>query len=217
VTVAGSAFNGFDAIVGYDPAALTLMALTPVSLQEGSMMTGACPSRFHRFKAGAGVDTMTDILLCAGVSVTGPGQIYKLHFKASNTPQLTAVRILPGTLKFYNQGVFVLPVNSTDAQIGIGVATTAVGDVPATLPVLTVAPNPSPGQVMFSTMAGRSGPESLMVRDVQGRLVRKFEVNGSSIAWDGTRESGEALPTGTYFATLVGAGRTTTIRFSLIR
>src|SRR5438445_13890395 len=34
VTVAGSAFNGFDAYIGYDPAALTLIPLSPISLQE---------------------------------------------------------------------------------------------------------------------------------------------------------------------------------------
>jgi hypothetical protein len=148
--------------------------------------------------------------------VTGPGEIYRLRFKAANTPQLTAVRFLPGTLKFYQQGVFVQPVHSTDAQIGIGMETTGVGDLPAGAPALSVSPNPSRGRVVFTMGPARSGPESLMVRDVQGRVVRKFEAGGPQIAWDGTRESGEALPTGTYFATLFAAGRTTTIRFTLI-
>src|SRR2546422_3555261 len=104
------------------------MTLSPVSLQQGTLITSACGSTFHRFRAGAGVDTVTDILLCNGVSMTGPGQIYRLHFKASTTAQLTAVRFMPGKLKFYDAGLFVTPVSSTDAQVGIGVVPTAVGD-----------------------------------------------------------------------------------------
>src|SRR6185503_17145494 len=49
VTQAGSAFNAFDAVVGFDPAALTFVQLAPLSLQEGALMTGACGNRFHQF------------------------------------------------------------------------------------------------------------------------------------------------------------------------
>src|SRR5437879_4467303 len=62
VTRAGSSFNAFDAIVGYDPAALTLVPLTPLSNQEGSYFVAACSNRFHRFRPGADRDTITDVL-----------------------------------------------------------------------------------------------------------------------------------------------------------
>ena len=101
VTQAGSVFNGFDAVIGYDPAALTFV---PGSNEEGPYMTGACGNTFHVFRAGAGRDTITDVLLCAGVSLPGPGQLYKLRFQASMTPQVTEVRFLPG-LQFYNAGL----------------------------------------------------------------------------------------------------------------
>ena len=110
VTQSGSAFNAFDAIVGYDPAALTLVPLSPLSLQQGSLMTGACSNTFHQFEQGADRDTITDALLCNATSVTGPGQIYRLHFRASATPQVTTVRFLPG-LQFYNAGLYVMEFN----------------------------------------------------------------------------------------------------------
>src|SRR6266516_3043333 len=119
VTRQGSLFNAFDAIVGYDPAALTSIPLSPLSLQEGSYMKAACSTRFHRFRQGTDRDTTTDVLLCNGVAVAGPGQIYRLHFKASNTTQVTRVRFLPG-LQFYNNGLYVNPAYSSDATIGIG-------------------------------------------------------------------------------------------------
>src|SRR5437867_10906226 len=57
VTASGAAFNGFDMIVDFDPAALTPVSVSPVSLQEGALMTDACGSRFHRFRPGSDCDT----------------------------------------------------------------------------------------------------------------------------------------------------------------
>ena len=218
VTQAGSNFNGFKGVVAYDPAALSLVPLSPVSLQQGSLMTDACGNTFHRFQEGTGVDTLTDVLMCNGVSLTGPGQIYRLHFRASNTPQTTSVWIVPGTLKFYDAGLYVTPVYSANARIGIGMPPAAVGDAGGPGgPSLAVAPNPSRGRVVFTLGPGHAGAESLTVRDVQGRVVRKFVPSGRQIAWDGMHEIGRPVPNGTYFATLDAGGRSTTIRFSLVR
>src|SRR5436190_23939472 len=53
ITSAGSAFNGFDAVVTFNPAALTFLPLAPTTLQQGCLMTGscssACGSTFHLF------------------------------------------------------------------------------------------------------------------------------------------------------------------------
>ena len=218
VTQPGSPFNGFDARVSYDPSALTFVPTSPTSLQQGSLMTNACGNTFHRFLAGAGVDTITDVLLCAGTSVTTPGQLYKLRFRASNTPQITRVNCVPGTLKFYNAGLFVTPVMSSDAIIGIGVSRTAVGGAPGPKGlVLAATPNPARGSVAFTTHWQTTGPESLTVRDVQGRIVRVMALAGHKVAWNGRLDSGESAANGVYFATLHADGHTTTIRFSLLR
>src|SRR5580765_1145624 len=80
VTRAGSPFNAFDAVIGWDPTAIQPVTLTPLSDQEGAYLTAACAKRFHVFTAAADYDSITDVLLCAGVSLTGPGEIYRLRF-----------------------------------------------------------------------------------------------------------------------------------------
>ena len=122
VTQAGSLFNGFDAIIGYDPTALTLTPMSPLSLQEGSYMKSACGLRFHRFRPGADCDTATDVLLCDGIALPGPGRIYQLQFQASSTPQVTTVRFLPG-LRFYYGGIDLSLANAYDAVIAIASST----------------------------------------------------------------------------------------------
>ena len=94
----------------------------------------------------------------------------------------------------------------------------AVGDgvMPGGLS-LAVAPNPARGRVVFTIGGAHSMPESLTVRDVQGRRVCRFVLSGRQISWDGRHELGYAVPAGTYFATLEAGARSTTIRFSLLR
>jgi hypothetical protein len=212
VTQAGSAFNGFDAQVSYDATELTLQASSPTSLQQGTLLTDACGSTFHRFLAGAATDTITDVLLCNGASVTGPGQIYKLHFQASNNVGVTHVTFVAGTLRFYSGGLFVTPVSSSDAVVNVG--TTSVGGPDAGGPALTASPNPGRGSILFTSGIRTNGPESLTVRDVQGRIVQVLGVAGHRVTWDGRRTGGESAPDGIYFATLHAGGRATTIRFS---
>jgi hypothetical protein len=223
VTQAGSPFNGFDAVIGYDHSALTLIPLVPSSQQEGDLMTSACATRFHLFKTGADSDTITDVLLCSGVSVTGPGTIYRLRFQASNTPQETHVRFLPG-LQFYDAGVNVNPDTSTDADIGIGVGLVGVGSTPAPPRLaLRISPNPArPGGATFTLEADQAGVQRLTVFDLKGRVVRHFQDTMSSagartVAWDGHDGAGRLSPPGVYLVTLELGGRTVTGRVSLLR
>jgi hypothetical protein len=122
---------------------LTPVVLAPLSLQEGALMTAACPNRFHDFRVGADRDTVTDVLLCAGVSVTGPGTIYRLRFHASSTEQTTGVHLLPG-LRFFDAGILVTSSGS-DAVVTIGSAVGVTNPgTPATR--LALAPNPARGR-----------------------------------------------------------------------
>jgi len=221
VTRAGSPFNAFDAYVGFDPAALTPVPLAPISLQEGAYFTGSCGSRFHRFHAGSDRDTVSDALLCAGVSRTGPGTIYRLRFHASSTPQVTAIRFLPG-LQFYNAGLFVNPDSSSDAVVGIGM--TAAAPELAGLGVLRLAatPNPVRGSASFRIDADRAGTHRLSIVDVQGRTVRTLDSSAHpsgarTVAWDGRDDSGRRVPAGQYVAVLRLENRTVETRFAVLR
>jgi len=221
ITQEGLPFNGFDAVVAYDPAALTLLPFSPTTLQEGDLMTGACPNRFHLFHQGAGTDTITDVLLCNGVSVTGPGDIYRLRFQASNTAQVTHIQFLDG-LQFYNQGLYVNPVISTDLDIGIGTGLVGVGTTPGPKLDLRVTPNPAAGGgTSFTIEADRAGVAELAVFDLRGRLVRRFPDTTTAgvrnLRWDGRDALGRALPPGVYLVHLWMEGRSVTRRVSLVR
>ena len=208
VTETGSSFNGFDAVVGHDPAALTLVPLSPLSLQEGPLMTGACGSLFHRFRRGVDRDTATVVLLCNGVSVAGPGTIYRLRFQASMTPQVTTLQFLPG-LRFYDAGLAVPGVVSANATITIG---TAVGVEPGAEVArgsIAAWPNPFAASTRLRVVVPAEGAHSLLVFDPRGRIVRRL--SGAHLApgprevpWDGLTDAGLPAPAGLYFARLQG-------------
>lgn len=220
VTESGSVFNAFDAVVGHDPAALTLIQLTPISLQEGALMQEGCASRFHRFRSGSDRDTITDVLLCSGVSLSGPGQIYRLRFHASSTPQTTTIQFLSG-IRFYDAGVAVTPVTTADATVVIA-SPVGVGleDVGRESPRLRVGPNPSRGATKILVETAASGSQELAVRDLMGRLVRRlpagwFAAGRREVIWDGRDDAGARSRPGMYYAELRTPERT--VRVPIVR
>jgi len=225
VTEAGSSFNGFDVVVSYDPLALTLVALSPTTLQQGCLMTGgcstACGTTFHRFSAAGDSASITDILLCNQISLTGPGQVYTLRFVASQTPQLTHVRIRRA--QFYDAGLYVNPMITEDAQIVIGTPV-GVGEhgVPSPVTRLRAVPNPGRGSMRFEIEASPSEGISIDVHDVSGRLVRHLSRAGDggtsrTLLWDGRDDSGARVPPGVYLVTLTAGGRAARARVALLR
>ena len=220
VTQSGSAFNGFDAVIGHDPAALTLVELSPLSLQEGSLMKNACANTFHQFRSGTDRDTMADVLLCNETSVTGPGQIYRLRFHASSTPQVTAVHFLPG-LHFYDAGLYVTPVTSADATVAIqspvGVAE------PRGSAALRVRATPNPTRAGAAVRIDTDRPErqAVLVLDTLGRVVRHlqngfFEAGSRAVSWDGRSDAGARLPAGLYTIQVRTSTRTVQTRLALL-
>jgi hypothetical protein len=205
VPSAGSSFNAFEAIVQYDPAMLTFVPASPTSLQQGSSMTGACGNTFHLFGASNDSLSMTVSLLCAGVSLTGPSQIYRLHFVAGNTAGVTTtIKILHAA--FYDAGVRVLPVTTADDTVKIhnpvGVDPDPLGS--ATIE-LRAAPNPSVSGTTLLLNSAVPGEQSLLVSDIAGRVVRRlgsgrFDAGRRAVAWDGRDDAGRAVPPGVYLA-----------------
>lgn len=226
ITAAGSAFNGFDATITYDPTVLTFMPASPISSQQGCLMTGgcsgACGSTYHTFSGGS-TDSLNivDVLLCDQVSITGPGQLYRLHFKASSIPQSTFVRFRHAG--FYNAGLVVSPVVTSDADIGIGVLA-GVDDRPRPGAALTLhsSPEPAHGPVTLSISAAGSGAQTVEIHDVTGRLVRRltggWQPAGTRLlTWDGRDDGGAPLPSGVYLATARAAGLVARAHVTLLR
>jgi len=209
VTEAGSPFNGFEAVVSYNPAALTFLQASPVSLQRGCLMTGscsaACGNTFHVFSA-AGDSLKTNLgLLCDQISLTGPGQVYKLHFKASMTNQLTSLSIRRAA--FFNSGLLVTPLSLTGCTVGIGVVLDA-GPAPGASGLgIRAQPNPFRNGVELTVEAGVSGTQDLRVLDLLGRTIRilpagRFQAGVRQVVWDGRNESGADVPAGIYLVQL---------------
>lgn len=221
VTSAGSAFNGFELVVEYDPAVLTFLPLSPTSAQQGCLMTGgcsaACGNTFHQFAAAGDSLKVSDVLLCNMVSLTGPGRLYKFRFHASNTPQATLVNVRRA--RFFNAGLLVEPVNASGAVVGVGV-NVGVGDPPsAGMPVVRAEPNPSRGAVAFVSTAALPGPASVEVLDLQGRLLRhlgSWPPNGQPLSWDGKDARGARVAPGVYLARIQLGDRVQNLRVVLL-
>ncbi len=219
VSPAGSAFNAFHAEVTYDPAALTLVPLSPLRNQIGTLITGSCSNLFHWFHQGAGVDTIDVGMLCSGVSVTGPGTIYRLHFRASNTPQVTTIGIRPG-VEFADGGIQVLDVTAHGAAVGIGMTPVLGADAVAPAPLALAAwPNPARGAVALDFGRPLAAGGALEVHDVAGRIAWRANVAPGSRAatWDGRDASGRAVPPGQYVIVLRAGGVLRTTRVVEIR
>ena len=222
ITQAGSAFNGFEAIVEYDPAALTFLPRSPISLQQGCLMTGACSAAcgntFHQFQAAADSLTINDVLLCNAISLTGPGPVYVLRFQASSTVQVSNVRLRRA--RFYNAGLFVNPVTTHDAQVGIGVILGVEEGTVAGLEV-RAEPNPSSGRMRFAIRDELPGVRDVSVMDVQGRTVRHLSTGWaqgeSSVLWDGRDDHGAQLAPGVYLVHVRSGERARQMRVVLLQ
>ncbi len=203
VPTASSPFNAFDAVVEYDPAVLTFLPETPSSLQEGSLVTNSCGNTFHRFLPAADSLVITDVLLCAGQSMTGPGQIYRLRFRAGSTPGSTWIRLRFPRTRFYNAGLFVLPVTTSDAEVVVGDPLDAGAPRAGVALALRAVPNPARSGALLRIGSDRAGAQRVSIHDARGRLVRKFapseEAAGErNLWWDGRDQAGQHVVAGQY-------------------
>jgi len=220
-TRAGSPFNGFEIVVTFDPAALTFVPTSPTSLQQGSYMTGACGNTFHVFAAAADSMVIDDALLCAGTLLPGPGQLYRLHFTAAATAQVTWVRFRRAD--FYAGGPAVHPVETLDAAIGVG-EPLGVGVPPAgpRAPRVSALPNPVQGSSAIRVETGVAGEQDVVVCDLLGRTVRRLDhgryaAGLRTIPWDGRDGQGRRLAAGVYLVRLDAGGRVVSARVALLR
>ncbi|HEY6196156.1 MAG TPA: cohesin domain-containing protein [Candidatus Eisenbacteria bacterium] len=222
ITSAGSAFNGFDLVVRFDPAALTVVPASPTSSQQGCLMTGGCSSAcgntFHAFSTAGDSISVSDVLLCNEVTVTGPGRLYVLHFHAANVQQVTQLDIRRAN--FYNAGLFVTPVHTASCQVGIGVQVGVGPRTPAPARPLRVEPNPAFGRVNFVSDDDASRWAEAEVMDLQGRIVQRLGPTWlaprAHFGWDGRDARGARAAAGLYLVTLRHGGQVQHARVILL-
>jgi len=218
-----SSFNAFSLVVSYDPSALTLVPMVPTAKQQGCLLTGACSDAcgetFPQFAAAGDSINVSDVILCNGISLTGPGRLYRLHFHAANRSVITHVRIRRA--RFFDAGLIV-PVVTADLGLAIG-ATTGVGDGgAATARGLRVEPNPASGaRVQFVSGDDGEGWVRAEVLDLQGRAVRRlgpFWLGARGhFAWDRADEHGVPVAAGVYLVRMHRNGQTREARFVLLQ
>ena len=170
-------FNAFDLDVHFDPAKLTSYPMSPTTLQRGALMVDACTlnAPFHIFTPGPDSLVGTLVILCSGVSVTGPGTIYRLRFTAAATNAWTQLTLGPGT-SFYNGGPRVNGVVKRAVVVKIGSPVLDAGAHPRlpSMPALDpIAPNPArAGRTLaLSFSLPRAESSEVVVMDAQGRRV----------------------------------------------
>jgi len=220
VAAAGDSFNGYDLVLGYDPARLTLLG-QPASQQEGALFTDACPNRFHLFSvAGDSTQaTVAHVLLCAGQRVAGPGELYRIRFRAFDGNAVTHLRVLEGTT-FYDGGPEVEPLQSQDATVLIGDATHAGPRRPPGW--LRAHPNPFNPRTTVSFSLADGGPVRLDVMSLRGRHVvrlvdRRHPAGIHRATWDGRDDTGQPVASGVYLLRLHSGSGTLATPVALVR
>ena len=100
--------------------------------------------------------------------------------------------------------------------------TTPVADLPLAFRFDGAAPNPfNPATTLHFSLPA-AGHVELRVFDVQGRLVRTLvdgqrAAGSNEVQWDGRDHDGRQLASGTYYARLVAAGRTSVKPLVLVK
>jgi hypothetical protein len=220
LTEPGDSINAYEAVIEYDPAVLTFLQTSPLSLQEGAYMKTPCGNTYPNFTSAGGSLTIVQSLLCNLLSLPGPGQLYKLRFRASTTPQWTWVRIQ--SLQFYKGGFYVNPAHPSDAAVAIGVPVGVHGPGPAPMETrVKVAPNPCRAAAMIVVETAAEGEQHVVVCDVLGRAVRHLDQGRIApgtrrISWDGRDDAGVRLAPGIYRVLVKAPGKSTGARIVLL-
>ena len=183
-------------------------------------MKGACGNTFCFFTSAGDSLKIAHSLLCDLLALPGPGQLYKLRFRAGTAPQWTWVRIR--SIQFHKAGIYVNPAYPSDAGVAIGVPVEVPGPGPGPAETrVTVVPNPCRAAATIVVETAAAGEQQVIVCDVQGRAVRHLDRGTIApgtrrIAWDGRDDAGVRLAPGIYRVLVRSFGKTTGARIVLL-
>lgn len=219
VPVAGALFNGYDAVVEFDPTQLSFVPVSPATLQEGASMRAACGNTFFFLKSGGDSVSVSHVLLCEGIALPGPAQLCVLKFRASNAAS-GASRIRLRWVQFYSEGLYVNPAITRDGFVRWGAALDVPPDPESPGVSLAVRNNPGRGDQWIDVGSPVAGRQELAIFDPAGRVVRRLDSGDRpsgirSVRWDGRDSGGRNVPPGVYRACLRAGG--STARASLVR
>jgi len=179
-------FNGYEIEIRFDPSIVTFTGVT-----EGALMIGGCPQRFRHVATTDSTVTYTHVLLCAGTTVDGPGELSHFSFHADALGRSPVDPISDLTCTFFDLGQCVGPDHPTDPrEVTIDAAEIRVYDPltgvalpsPLSLPTL-VRPSPSAGTVWISLDGERAEEIELRVYSADGAEVGSRRGSGVGVAW----------------------------------
>ena len=220
-------FNGYEVTIQFDPAILEFEGV-----QEGSLMTEASPNRFTFPTETDSTITYAHVILAAGVSVSGPGELSRYRFRSLVEGTSLLEIVSDPACTFLDAGICV---NADSAQalpreVTMEDGVVIVTDGATASPEFGVGPeirfelHPNPtragGDFRFSVVRG--GTVRIDVFDVTGRSVyrgapREVEAGTARVVWSGRGGDGAPLAPGVYFARLSEAAGTRTTRFVVLR
>ncbi len=222
---AGPAFNAFDAYVRFDPAVLQFLPANSLRDQAGPLMLDACPQNFHLFSVSAD-SSLLEIhfsMLCAGVSVTGPGVAYQVRFRCRDVDADTHLDLLtePGfPSRFFLDGLAVEPLTVTRLFVRVGAGASAVPAGGGSS--LLIAPNPCNAGTVLAFDLARAASCGLDIFDLRGRHVRTLlrgllDAGRHRVAWDGRDDAGAPVASGPYTGVLTTDGLRQTARVTVLK
>ncbi|MEZ4652723.1 MAG: cohesin domain-containing protein [Candidatus Eisenbacteria bacterium] len=223
-------FNGYEVRVEFDPTYLDFTGVV-----EGSLMTEACPTRFRNLAQTDSSVVYTHVVLCAGVSLDGPGVLSEFHFKALTVGE-TDVRITSDPNEtFVDAGIWVNPDHPTyPRQVSFNDSHVIILDPssdvepsdPSVTPAdgvrLSVWPQPMTDRASLRIDPTGTGWITTEIVTVEGRQIwhdRSWGEPGSPLRleWNGRTRTGERVGAGTYFVRTRQGNRSAVQRIVTVR
>jgi hypothetical protein len=197
-------FDGYQTVITYDPEMLEL-----VSMEEEYVMTDSCWNRWWFPDPGEDTVFVSHVLMCGGISVTGPGPLSSMTFTALQQGSTT---ISCDYFWLTHEGYWFKDIDWHDCVLDIGQAGVETGSG-FREGDLRIEAFPNPGRSFRIRVAGDPArlasleSATLQVCDIEGRIVatiwsgNHLPVTGHS-AWDGRHNTGMPAPPGVYFIRL---------------
>ncbi|MBP6875952.1 MAG: T9SS type A sorting domain-containing protein [Candidatus Eisenbacteria bacterium] len=110
----GSGFNGYEAVVRFDPAKLSVVAVREVPASQGGLMKGMCGNTWWRTRIEEGSIFLSHVTLCGPDSIVGPGPLSSITWQALADASVAEVWF--EYIEFYYAGR-TIPSVSHDATV----------------------------------------------------------------------------------------------------
>jgi hypothetical protein len=211
-------FDGYQTVITFDPEMLELM-----SAGEEYVMTDSCWNRWWFPDPGPDSIFVSHVLMCGGVTVTGPGALSSLTFRA------LAEGITTITCDYFwltYQGYRLDDIAWHDGMVNVGMA--GVNGRSGTGGELRIEAYPNPGRFFRIRLAGvresgvSIGDGTLDICDIGGKVVETLSCGKpggltEGFSWNGSRADGGTAAPGVYFVRFASGSKSINHKVILLK